>query len=346
MRRESSEWKPRPWSVATGSLGRRPSSDIPAPWSCSLSSTNDTLVLIRNERFAVGETLWELPAGTREPGEDDLVGARRELEEETGYRAGSLTRLIEFYATPGICDEKMIAFVARDLEPGPQRLEATERIEAVPTSMTAFRDMLRDGRIRDGKTIAIGLHWLTFGGRPWMQPRAAFALSRAHRPARTGVAVTLISALLASAASLISCGDAAPPDITPPADRIPLPLCEEAPSEHAPLATRCQQFVDEEGRVVVLRGINARVEGLFDVHVRRRSRRARGHPSVHLRRRVADALDGLQPAAASGELERDRTRGYLPPLLLHDVSRPAPGGRRTLPRRRALRHRRLSPRRV
>lgn len=72
-------------------------------------------------------------------------------------------------------------------------------------------------------------------------------------------------------ASLLALGspscssDGPPPDVTPPADRFTLPHCDEAAGAQAPLATRCQQFVDGEGRVVVLHGINARVEGLFDV---------------------------------------------------------------------------------
>jgi 8-oxo-dGTP pyrophosphatase MutT (NUDIX family) len=74
------------------------------------------VLLIRNRRFAVNATLYELPAGTREPGEADDVGALRELEEETGYQARTLSPLVRFYASPGFCDEEMIGFVASDLD--------------------------------------------------------------------------------------------------------------------------------------------------------------------------------------------------------------------------------------
>jgi ADP-ribose pyrophosphatase len=120
------------------------------------------VLLIRNQRFAVNATLHELPAGTREPGEDDAAGALRELEEETGFRAGHLTPLVRFYASPGFCDEEMICFVATELTPTAQRLDATEHIEIEPVEVDLFREMLRDGRIVDGKTLACGLYWLAF----------------------------------------------------------------------------------------------------------------------------------------------------------------------------------------
>lgn len=120
------------------------------------------VVLIRNRRFAVNATLYELPAGTREPGEADEAGALRELEEETGYQAGSLEPLVRFFASPGICDEEMIGFVATDLTAAAQRLDATEHIEVEPVDVPTFREMLRDGRIVDGKTLACGLYWLAF----------------------------------------------------------------------------------------------------------------------------------------------------------------------------------------
>jgi len=120
------------------------------------------LVLIRNRRTSVGATLWELPAGTREPDEPLEGCAARELEEETGYRAAALEPLLSFYASPGITDEKMHVFVATGLEPTAQRLDPTEAIEVFPTDVAEVRAMIRDGRIEDGKTIAAVLYWLAF----------------------------------------------------------------------------------------------------------------------------------------------------------------------------------------
>lgn len=123
---------------------------------------DETVVLIRNERFAVGQTLWELPAGTLEDGENPALCAGRELLEETGYAASEVTRLIEFYPTPGFCTELLTAFLARDLTFRGQDLDETERIttEAVPLNQSI--QMVRDNRIRDAKTIATLLYYQTF----------------------------------------------------------------------------------------------------------------------------------------------------------------------------------------
>lgn len=120
------------------------------------------IVLIRNHRFSVDRALWELPAGTLEPGEPVERCAARELEEETGYRAGALAPLTAFYASPGITDERMHVFLATGLRPSAQDLDATERIEVFPTEVEEARAMIRDGRIEDGKTIAALLYWLAF----------------------------------------------------------------------------------------------------------------------------------------------------------------------------------------
>ncbi len=75
--------------------------------------TPTTLILIRNHRFAIDQSLWELPAGTLEPNEDLLVCAHRELEEETGYRAKQMTPLLEFFSSPGYCNEKLFVYKAK-----------------------------------------------------------------------------------------------------------------------------------------------------------------------------------------------------------------------------------------
>ena len=116
------------------------------------------IVLIRNQRFPVGETLWELPAGTLELGEEPAVCAAREVEEETGYRAGEITPLTAFYSTPGFCDEKLHGFVARGLEPVGQSLDPTESIEVEAVSEAEALAMIRDGRLRDAKTICLLLY--------------------------------------------------------------------------------------------------------------------------------------------------------------------------------------------
>ena len=117
-----------------------------------------TVVLIRNERMVVGQTLWELPAGTIEPDEQPQACAGRELVEETGYRANELEPLIHFYPSPGICTERMHAFLARDLEHVGQHLDPNERITVEAVSLQRATKMIRDNTIQDGKTIATLLY--------------------------------------------------------------------------------------------------------------------------------------------------------------------------------------------
>ena len=114
---------------------------------------DDHLCLIRNRRLTVGQTLVEVPAGTREPGEEPLETARRELAEETGYRASKWEELAQFYASPGILSERMHIYVARDLVPGDPRREANEEIENLVLPWNEALAMVDRGEIVDGKTI-------------------------------------------------------------------------------------------------------------------------------------------------------------------------------------------------
>ncbi len=123
---------------------------------------NGDVVLIRNDRFAVGQTLWEVCAGTLEPGEDPDACAARELIEETGYEADTLTPLTSFYPTPGFCTEFMRGYRATGLRHVGQHLDETERITPQVLSMPQALTMIRDGSIRDAKTIALLLYHHTF----------------------------------------------------------------------------------------------------------------------------------------------------------------------------------------
>lgn len=122
-----------------------------------------TCVLIRNERFTIGQTLWELPAGTMDCADESPAAcAGRELFEETGYQAGRIDPLAAFYSTPGFCTELMHTFAAYDLTPGDQRLEATEKITVEALCIEKTMQMIQDNTIRDGKTIATLLYYHTF----------------------------------------------------------------------------------------------------------------------------------------------------------------------------------------
>ena len=119
------------------------------------------IVMIRNWRFAVGAELWELPAGTLEAGEEPVDCARRELAEETGFRPEVIEPLGEFFTTPGICTERMYAYVARELTEVGQSLDPGEQIRAECLPVARVREMMLSGEIVDAKTIAaMGLYLL------------------------------------------------------------------------------------------------------------------------------------------------------------------------------------------
>lgn len=112
------------------------------------------VLLIRNRRYAVDQVLLELPAGTLEKREDPMNCAGRELLEETGYLARRLKPIGTFFTSPGILSEKMYAFAAYDLQKKEAALEEGEEIEVEPTDFDQALQMIGDGRIQDGKTIA------------------------------------------------------------------------------------------------------------------------------------------------------------------------------------------------
>jgi ADP-ribose pyrophosphatase len=120
------------------------------------------VLLIRHYRFAVDQKLPELPAGTLDPRENPVECARRELAEETGYRAGRVEPLVSFYSTPGICNERLHAFVASELEPGETDREPGERIENVPMEYAEALRAIAETRITDGKTILTLLYYDRF----------------------------------------------------------------------------------------------------------------------------------------------------------------------------------------
>lgn len=113
-----------------------------------------SVVLIRQRRYSVSETLVEVPAGTLEKGELPMNCAGRELLEETGYLAGRLVPIGSFYTSPGILTEKMYAFAAYDLEKRESALEEGEDIELLEVPYDEAMQMIADGQITDGKTAA------------------------------------------------------------------------------------------------------------------------------------------------------------------------------------------------
>jgi len=123
------------------------------------------VLLVRQFRKPVEEALWELPAGKLEVGEEPAGCAKRELLEETGYTAANLTKLYEFYTTPGFSNEKMYLYLASGLTPGAAKPDADEFLNVKAFPLPELLAALRDGRIKDGKTI-IGLLYLQAMGLP------------------------------------------------------------------------------------------------------------------------------------------------------------------------------------
>jgi ADP-ribose pyrophosphatase len=109
--------------------------------------------LVRQYRYPVDDAIWEIPAGRVDEGETPETGARRELEEEVGARAGHLEQLLSFYASPGFCDEVMHLFRASSLTLAAARPEPDENIEVRWVALPEARAMAAGGEVRDAKTL-------------------------------------------------------------------------------------------------------------------------------------------------------------------------------------------------
>ncbi len=111
------------------------------------------IILLRQFRPVINDWLYELPAGTIEKGEKPLSCARREIVEETGFRAGSMRRIGRIYPVPGYSTEIITMFAARRLTPVGMDCEDDEIIEPLAFTRRAVRDLARRGRLVDAKTI-------------------------------------------------------------------------------------------------------------------------------------------------------------------------------------------------
>ncbi len=120
---------------------------------------NPKVLLERQYRYAAKAELWELPAGKIDRGEKPLVSAKRELLEETGYRARSWKKFLQFYVSPGFLDEMMFIYLATGLTLGKAQPEADEFIESKWVTLAAAIKMIASGAIIDAKT-ACSILWL------------------------------------------------------------------------------------------------------------------------------------------------------------------------------------------
>ena len=120
---------------------------------------NGNLCLIRQYRYGPRAEFIEIPAGKLDVGEDPLVCAKRELEEEIGYIAGKLTFLTNIHPAIGFSNEKMWVYLAEDLILSKQNLDQDEFLELYPLPVKKAIDLIYEGKITDVKTV-IGILWL------------------------------------------------------------------------------------------------------------------------------------------------------------------------------------------
>ncbi len=159
-------WQGRSWrlcvskrTLADGTLSEsayidHPGSVVIIPWR--ESALGPEVLMLKQYREALSDTILELPAGTRGQDEALLDCAQRELREETGYRAGELHNMGQCWPAPGVSNEIMTIYLATGLEPDPLPPDNDEEIEVAPYNFDELLGMALDGRLHDAKSI-VGL---------------------------------------------------------------------------------------------------------------------------------------------------------------------------------------------
>ncbi len=121
--------------------------------ACALYVEEGKALFVRQYRYAYGESIYEIPAGKLEKGEDPKLAAARELEEEAGIRADALEHLFTVYPTPGYTDEKIYIYEATGGKRTQTHLDEGEFLDVEYIPLERVKEMLKKGEIRDGKTI-------------------------------------------------------------------------------------------------------------------------------------------------------------------------------------------------
>ena len=141
--------------TAGGARARREIVHHPGAVAVLAATPDDCCLLVRQFRAAARQVMIEIVAGVLEPGEEPLAAVRRELAEETGYRATRIIPVGAVYPTPGYCDERIDLFFARvDPAPGPRKPDEDEDLEVVLMPREQLAEAIAGGEIHDGKTLA------------------------------------------------------------------------------------------------------------------------------------------------------------------------------------------------
>lgn len=126
---------------------------------CVLALVDDKMLVVEQYRKPLGRSQVEIPAGKLDPGEEPSEAAKRELEEETGYRCGSMRPISSFYTSPGFADELLHLFFAEQLTPGQANLDEDEFLDCTALTFEQAKQYIAEGRISDAKTIAAVYAW-------------------------------------------------------------------------------------------------------------------------------------------------------------------------------------------
>jgi ADP-ribose pyrophosphatase len=141
--------------LATGTIHRHLTVRHPGAVVLVPRQADGTLLVIQQYRYSVRQMLLEFPAGTLEPGEEPLACAQRELAEEVGHTAAGWESLGELYPAPGFCNEVQYCFLASELSPCVAHPDEDEWITILPMRSAEVEQAIRDGRMMDGKSIAV-----------------------------------------------------------------------------------------------------------------------------------------------------------------------------------------------
>lgn len=127
--------------------------------ACVLYVRNGKALFVKQYRYAYGESVLEIPAGKLNAGEDPMLAAKRELEEETGVYGAELTRICTLYPSPGYTNEKIYIYLATGGQTGERHLDEDEFLDVEWIELSRVKEMLKMGKLHDSKTIVALQHY-------------------------------------------------------------------------------------------------------------------------------------------------------------------------------------------